>query len=693
MPAEPAAGQCLARGESPEFRPVRGRPLAEAVADYRRCPSSLGLYELLRRFVAACDEIAYGHSRGITHLHLTPRLILLGEFGETSVVGWSQAPGANGQAAEPDVYAAAFLAPEQAGGPGEGVGPATDVYALGAVLFALLTGAPPYTGATAGDVLGRVREGLAWQPRMVASRVPAALEAVCLTAMERKPTDRYASAAELAREVECWMAGEPVHTNYVEPKGARLARWARTRAGLIALTGLAVLGVVAALSAWATVAYVTRAERNSHDGDPRGTPEQPEAATVDGGNRQHVPAGDELAAGIQVLQVMALKARPRSDDGPTLAAYKADLLRTALDVARQLAHRADRAAGSGLAAAQDRIRLAELFELLGQSAEARRQYERAMGVARPAARTHPDSPMAQRELLLAARGLGQVCLREGQPNLARNLGHEAHAAAEAWARIEPNSQAARHDALTCLALVAEACILLHELPTAREVCDRMIATAEGYGDEKSGPGRLDLADALTLRGKVEQLDYHFGEALRFYDQALAVVQPLEQGSTLRGQLKKASEYCRAVVRAVDKIDTALAEPPDQALPLLVGRAAALARAGRPDAAAATVEKMRALKPEDGVNLYNVACCYALCVSAVGAGNEPDALPAEDRAARADYAARAIKELRAASDHGFRDVEKMESDPDLDALRRDPGYRALVGELKAVRAWLTFPVLL
>src|SRR5262249_34913114 len=137
------------------------------------------------------------------------------------------------------------------------VGPASDVYALGAVLYYILTGQPPYAGATVAEVLARVRAGLPWQPRMVAGRVPAALEGVCLTAMEREPAERYRSAVELARQVERWMAGERVRTNYVEPKGVRLMRWARGGRGLATLAALLLMSL-GALAVAVSVIYRER---------------------------------------------------------------------------------------------------------------------------------------------------------------------------------------------------------------------------------------------------------------------------------------------------------------------------------------------------------------------------------------------------------------------------------------------------
>jgi serine/threonine-protein kinase len=254
------------------MRFIEGESLADALARFHAPtpPShgprfeSLEFRQLLARFVAACNAVADAHSKEVVHRDLKPANIMLGPFGETLVVDWGLAkvgvaeamPSADGDSsaavgATADgqvVGTPAFMAPEQAGGETDRIGPAADVYGLGATLYALLTGDVPFTGDNVLAVLERVQAGRPVPPRQRAAGVPAALEAVCLKAMARKREDRYATATALAADIEHWLADEPVSA-YPGSWPARLGRWTRRHPGwaaglaaalLVALVGLTV---------------------------------------------------------------------------------------------------------------------------------------------------------------------------------------------------------------------------------------------------------------------------------------------------------------------------------------------------------------------------------------------------------------------------------------------------------------------
>src|SRR5262249_11153001 len=142
----------------------------------------------------------------------------------------------------------AYMSPEQAEGHLEALGPRSDVYSLGATLYCLLTGRPPFQGDDVGAVLRAVQRGEFPTPRTVAPAIDWALEAVCLKAMATRPENRYATARALAEDIERWMAEEPVAA-WREPLARRARRWAKRNRTLVAAAVVALVAGVVGLGA------------------------------------------------------------------------------------------------------------------------------------------------------------------------------------------------------------------------------------------------------------------------------------------------------------------------------------------------------------------------------------------------------------------------------------------------------------
>jgi serine/threonine-protein kinase len=153
------------------------------------------------------------------------------------------------------------MSPEQAEGDLEHLGPRSDVYSLGATLYALLTGQAPFAG-DAADVIPRVPKGDFRPPRQVDPALDRALVAVCLQAMALRPADRYATPKALAEDVERWMAGETVSA-WREPIARRARRWARRNRTAVSAATVAVLAGVVGLGA--VLGVQTRANAQLRD--------------------------------------------------------------------------------------------------------------------------------------------------------------------------------------------------------------------------------------------------------------------------------------------------------------------------------------------------------------------------------------------------------------------------------------------
>ena len=409
------------------MRFIRGDSLHDAIERFHRAggtardpgTETLELRQLLGRFLDVCNAIAYAHSRGILHRDLKPGNVMLGQYGETLVVDWglaksldqamaatatvnaplkplsasSSAPTQMGQA----IGTPQYMSPEQAAGRHDRLGTVSDVYSLGATLYCLLTGRPPFNDPDLGTVLEKVQKGDFLPPREVNARVPPALEAVCLKAMALQPGDRYRSPRALADDIEHWLADEPVSA-YRERLPARLGRWARRHKPHVA--GLAGLLVAAVVALAVSTLLVWREEARTEV------------------QRRQAEANFQTALGA-VNEMLTEVAQEQLAYEPGMEKKRRTLLAKARTYYAQFLEQKSSDPGLRRETALAYKRLGDISRLLGEHEEAREAYGQAITLLGQLAAEDPSEPEHRHNQAMSYTYLGEVLRITSRPDEAR----------------------------------------------------------------------------------------------------------------------------------------------------------------------------------------------------------------------------------------------------------------------------------
>lgn len=246
----------------------RGRSLAEAIQSYhgKRRKGEADPVEfrgLILAFLDLCQAVAFAHARLVVHLDLRPQHVLLGDLGEAVLCDWSRARKLSellaevdpsdrkgGAVSAPDSDAAIgtvsqitpYSAPELAEGRFSEIDASTDVYALGAILYEILTGQPPFAEGSEEALRQQIATETPPTPRRLVRGTPAALEAIAMKALSKRRGDRYARAGDLLFDLERWLADEPIQA-WSASLVHQATRWMRRNRPVVqaAYAGLAIV--------------------------------------------------------------------------------------------------------------------------------------------------------------------------------------------------------------------------------------------------------------------------------------------------------------------------------------------------------------------------------------------------------------------------------------------------------------------
>lgn len=446
---------------------LRGQTLADLLKDRSQVqPASSSFRELLIRFRHVCQTLSFAHERGIVHRDLKPSNILIAQYGETIVLDWGLAKelgstvstscelvdastnilnaSSNGPLPSESALTTvgsvlgtvAYMSPEQAAGQLHLVDQRSDVFALGVILYEILTGTSPFRCPTQQETLQHTLRCEYRPLKTVRPRLPVALVAICETALQHDPNARYAHAGEMERDIQAWLAGESVSA-FREPWWFMLDRLANKYrtifwSVLVSLLCIASISIVSTLS-------VTTAHWNERRA--RTAAESAHAEAVQALSRERVSHQEA------VTQLQEARA---SIDGwllgldsvlalyPGLSPLRNQLFHQAIDYYTLLSDQAAESDVVRLEVIRAKIRLADLQRLNHCNDDARQNYHQAIEQLQTSVQRVRDwQSIASLQLATALLGLSQIDVDENKLATVHNALDQVTAIGEHFTESSP----------------------------------------------------------------------------------------------------------------------------------------------------------------------------------------------------------------------------------------------------------------
>jgi serine/threonine-protein kinase len=513
---------------------IEGGSLAQHAPRFRHDPTAAA-----RLVATVARAVHHAHQRGLLHRDLKPGNVLLcrktragagdrdlgfepGDF-EPMLVDFGMARRLDGglglTASGTAVGTPSYMAPEQAAG--GAVTTVADIYSLGAILYELLTGTPPFRGEGPLDTLRQVQEQEPVGPRSIEPKVPHDLETVCLKCLQKEPTRRYAAAEDLAEDLERFLRGEPIRGRRVGA-AAQLWRWCRRRPVPAGLAAALILSVVAGLGlvTWqwrrAEANFVLAQEERTRAEEERSRAEEERARADEGFNEAH--------RAVQEFYTRVSEGKIR--DIPGAQTVRRELLESALAYYERFLRERGPDLRLRVELAETHFRIARLASSLGDLPKAEASCRQAVQMYRELLRDQPTNAPLRTRLAQSLGEVGFIDSQLGKMTAALDSLAEARRVYEQLRREQPDDpiiEAAIASVLTSAA-TAEAktgkvTAAIASLEQARTVREKLYRRSPGAaaGVEGLASCCLNLAEMHRSLSQREQASRYSRQALRLVE--------------------------------------------------------------------------------------------------------------------------------------------------------------------------------
>ncbi len=498
----------------------------------------------------------YAHEHGVVHRDLKPANVLLTQSGVPKITDFGLAKrleSDSGQTRSGAILGTpSYMAPEQARGEIHAVGPLVDVYALGAVLYELLTGRPPFQGANASETIVQVTCEEPMPPSRWQTALPRDLETICLKCLQKEPSRRYADAGALAEDLRRYLAGEPI---LARPISAfeRGWRWCRRNPRLAVVSALA----VALLIAWAvtstfhyyrirdeqaaTQREFERAEQNAQLAEEETRREAAARQRADANARE---AGEQRKLALETLYSLVTQVEEKLRDKEGMSQLRKEVLQTALDGLKKVSRSAETSAFADRSMGVALQRMGDVYAQLGQNQETARLYEQSVKIFDRLAVQEPDNDWLPWNCAVSFDKLGS--LSESDTAAARSYFERSLHLREALvAKINPTTPpippARRHLALVVSYIkLANLMLQFGDPPAALDHAQRAVRESEGLEAAGLAPGLAKQFQgmALYLLGRTLAHRQAVDEARQYLQRALSLRRRLVRENVTSADAKR-----------------------------------------------------------------------------------------------------------------------------------------------------------
>ncbi len=478
---------------------IEGAPLDRQPENRFRPP-----LEAARLMSTLCRAVDYAHKRGILHRDLKPANILIDHRGEPHITdfGLAKRLGEEDGATQTGAVMGTpdYMSPEQAAGDIRKVSVASDVYSLGSILYHLLTGQPPFSSATVMETLVRVTREPVRAPTMLNRAIDPDLETICVKCLEKEPEQRYATAQDLADELQRYLDGEPITARPVG-RFERARRWCRRNpavAGLLAIVLILLVSWLVGLNA-ALVRISTEKEVAVEN----------EAAAKAARDQARV----NEAFAVQTLNDVIGSFHDGLRDRPGLHELRDELLFQAAEKLRDfqsrkeldVAQTADILRRTQIALHQ---RFGDALLASGRVEDALGEYEQMEALAREMHQEAPNRPNSNRFMASCANKLADALIRLGKLDQARDQYRRGLDYRKQWVRLlqqDPKTTAgalmnAKWDVSVSYLLLCGIDLQLGDLSTAEDDLEQSNPWAAAIPTDAEFQSAKDYLE-MALRGE------------------------------------------------------------------------------------------------------------------------------------------------------------------------------------------------